>query len=725
MFSLGTGSECEFESAAGPRKLGFSRLGAVELRNLHPDDRAEAAADFVRCLAQAAASGAPVSHRRVTRLLTGADRTGPPLWFDLRLTALPGGKWYIMGHDVSEAKLAERSLHDWLATMSHDARTPLSSINASCTLLAACALCAEARELLAAVAGGTHVLLSTVNQVMLLKKLDSEGGAAAVCAPGTGPPDVDVARLARGVLASVTAGLAAQTGVRCSLELDAGLAPRFVCPREHVEHILLSLLVYGVQAGTAAPGDRNVSVRIWCERRVQPGGNDGDQEQHRLLMRVNVPGRVLTRQQLAVLFEPFTSATRAEDDAGGTPRADAGGGSGRLGLHVARRLARALGGKLVARSTPSEGSSFVAELPAPACCGDADAAARHDACCARVAARAEEDDGESRVDADEPRARRLSEERARASQSEPAAAATAAGFKAQLLEGDEPLSAFSSIVETNAPSSGERFGALKLVHGKLREMMDLLLAHADGEGFLAVRDGRTVYMSQTLARMLRYGSQAEVIGMPTLEMTHPEDLERVVLILQDARAESCAAGGTTVRRTLTSRMRRGDGTYVWVESEMCIDPRDSYNIVRDVTDRKRLSASLKSFLALTVQDMLQPVTLVQTASQLLSQLPSVRDNEEARFLVAAVSAASRLLSGIVSNVLSLRALEAGECSINAVPFSVREAVDGVLAVCDATFAAHTLRWVNQDEPLPARALGDGDRMAQILLNLLTSACPCA
>ena len=694
----------------------------MELRNIHPDDRAEAAADFVRCLAQAAASGAPVSHRRVTRLLTGVDRTGPPRWFDLRLTALPGGKWYIMGHDVSEAKLAERSLHDWLATMSHDARTPLSSINASCTLLAACDLCAEARELLAAVAGGTKVLLSTVNQVMLLRTLDSEGGAAAVCEPGTRPADVDVARLARGVLASVTAGLAAQTGVRCSLELDAGLAPRLACPREHVEHILLSLLVYGVQAGTGAPGDRSVTARIWCERRVQPGGGD---EQHMLLMRVTVPGRVLSPQQLAVLFDPFTSATRAEDDSLTAHHADACGGSGRLGLHVARRLARALGGKLVARSAPGVGSSFVAELPAPACCGDDDANERHDACCARVEAHADDEDGEARVDVDAPmpmRARRLSEARARALQSEPEAAATAAGFKAQLLEkGDETLSAFSSIVETNAPASGERFSALKLVHGKLREMMDLLLAHADGEGFFAVRDGRTVYVSPSLVRMLRYGSHTELLGMKSLEMTHPVDLERVVLILQGARDESCAAGGTTVRRTLTSRLRRADGTYVWVESEMCIEQRDSYNILRDVTDRKRLSASLKSFLTLTVQDMLQPVTLVQTASQLLSQLPSVRDNEEARFLVAAVSAASRLLSGIVSNVLSLRALEAGECSINAVPFSVREMVDSVLSVCDATFTAHTLRWVNQDGRLPARALGDGDRMAQILLNLLTSA----
>jgi signal transduction histidine kinase len=154
---------------------------------------------------------------------------------------------------------------------------------------------------------------------------------------------------------------------------------------------------------------------------------------------------------------------------------------------------------------------------------------------------------------------------------------------------------------------------------------------------------------------------------------------------------------------------------------MCISVRDSYNILRDVTDRERLSASLKAFLAVTMQDMLMPVTLVQTASQLLSQLASVRASEEAQFLVGAISAASRLLNGIVSNVLSLRALEAGECSIVAAPFSVRDAVAGVLSVCSTTFTARPLRWTDEHEHLPARALGDGDRLAQILLNLLTNA----
>jgi K+-sensing histidine kinase KdpD len=58
----------------------------------------------------------------------------PLLWVDNKVT-FSGVRWYCCLLDVSAAKRAERCLHDWLATTSHDARTPLSSIQVSCVLL--------------------------------------------------------------------------------------------------------------------------------------------------------------------------------------------------------------------------------------------------------------------------------------------------------------------------------------------------------------------------------------------------------------------------------------------------------------------------------------------------------------------------------------------------------------------------------------------------------------
>ena len=146
-------------------------------------------------------------------------------------------------------------------------------------------------------------------------------------------------------------------------------------------------------------------------------------------------------------------------------------------------------------------------------------------------------------------------------------------------------------------------------------------------------------------------------------------------------------------------------------------------------------------------DMRQPLTGIQAASELLAQRVSVREDEDASFLVAAISSASHMLmgappralplrfcgcsqntipvAGIVANVLSLRSMEAGDWIITAAPFSIREMVNSVLAVCRMSLAhckSTTIEWSNEAEPLPLLVLGDCDRLAQVLQNLLTNAC---
>jgi signal transduction histidine kinase len=243
--------------------------------------------------------------------------------------------------------------------------------------------------------------------------------------------------------------------------------------------------------------------------------------------------------------------------------------------------------------------------------------------------------------------------------------------------------------------------------------------------------------------------------MPVLDLIHADDQQQVLSTWHATQAESAAAGGRAMPCMFTCRQRRKDGTYIWCQSASCITPTHFYGVMRDINDRKALEArtrntkhvhtsarimsdahitrfhldaqsSLKDFLISTMADMRQPLTGLSAASELLAQQPCVRDDEEATFLVAAISAASRMLSGIVANVLSLRSLEAGDCTIAAAPFSVRDMVDGVLAVCRMSLAHRAgarITWRDEHAPLPPLVCGDADRLAQIALNLLTSARP--
>ncbi len=136
---------------------------------------------------------------------------------------------------------AQKSLHDWLATTSHDARTPLSSIQArrcwrhscrcvggcgltrrppraqvSCQLLSERVLCSEGAELLGAISASAHVLLTLVQHVMLLKRLD-----AGEC--DVAPAVVPIRELVAEVLATARVGLAQQYGATVLWDVAAPL----------------------------------------------------------------------------------------------------------------------------------------------------------------------------------------------------------------------------------------------------------------------------------------------------------------------------------------------------------------------------------------------------------------------------------------------------------------------------------------------------------------------
>jgi signal transduction histidine kinase len=251
-----------------------------------------------------------------------------------------------------------------------------------------------------------------------------------------------------------------------------------------------------------------------------------------------------------------------------------------------------------------------------------------------------------------------------------------------------------------------------------------LLANS-ADGFCVGNNDAFLYASPGLLRMLQYeDAKEEMLSLPIAHFLHPDGLPGLYAAWDAAKAASAASEGGWTPAVYTHRMRRRDGSYVWVEAISVQTPTHFYGMMRIVDDRKALEASLKDFLTSTMSDFRQPLAGIVTASELLSLQPCVRRDEEATFLVAAITAAARMLSGIVANVLSLRSLEAGDCDVADAPFSIRDCVAGVLSVCRMSLAhgdSAAIRWVDEDRPLPARVRGDADRLSQILLNLISNA----
>ena len=511
----------------------------------------------------------------------------PPLWVDNKVT-FSGVRWYCCLLDVSAAKLAERSLHDWLATTSHDARTPLSSIQVSCVLLRERGLLAHDGcsaschggkaapeeacdgELLTAISASASVLLAIVKNVMLLKRLDAGECdlSASTVAPGN---------LFAEVCATASIGLALQAGASVVLDDDAQLPPAIVCAADLVSHVLLCLVVFSVCASRGG----EVRVRARCDKSALSKGTGP------LMLRLDVsaPALRLTQQELDCAFAaPYDVGCMQAELHGGES------GSGRMGLHVSRRLVEAMGGTLSLRSRPGLGTRFKALIPVALPEPAADASPPSPAASASGS--------ETPVGS-----RRLSEDSGSATPGSPRdLVSLAASVKAE--EEEEEDLGIAPYLPAQA-ECGECFESLKR-RGMLRDMMDLLLTNSP-DGYTVGRGSHFIYASPGALRLFR-ATKEQLLSIPAQELMHPEDQPRVLEEWSEALESSAARGGEPVHRSYTWRARHCDSdpaapSYTWMAASAVIiqppepgAPGQWFNITRDISDQKRLEASLKHFL---------------------------------------------------------------------------------------------------------------------------------
>jgi len=207
-----------------------------------------------------------------------------------------------------------------LRSVSHDLRTPLTSIIAAGTALDSPTLTEpERHELSEAVVEEGERLSRLVENLLDVSRLES----------GSAEPRREPIDLA-GVLEAARESLG-EDGAVVKLGVGAEL-PELVADPVQLERAFANLLVNAVRHGEGRP----VLVR---SREV--GG--------RLVVRVVDQGPGVPEQERERIFEPFY-------------RREGGQGSG-LGLSIARGFIEANGGEIAVESVPGQGSTFVVSFP--------------------------------------------------------------------------------------------------------------------------------------------------------------------------------------------------------------------------------------------------------------------------------------------------------------------------------------------------------------------------
>ncbi len=245
---------------------------------------------------------------------------------------------------LAEARQANRLKSEFLANMSHEIRTPMNGVLGMLQLVEGTRLDGEQQEYLDLAKGSAKSLLSLLNEILDLSKVESgkmelESHAFSIDA---------VVRQVTGLLE----GNARQKGLEIRTEIAENVRGAVVGDRRRLEQVLLNLVGNAVkftESGHVALRVQLVPAAKSARPTQDPGPSAGWYR-----FEVADTGIGIPDGKLAVIFEAFRQAD------GSTTRRYGGTG---LGLAISRRLVELMGGRIEVASERGLGSSFVFTVP--------------------------------------------------------------------------------------------------------------------------------------------------------------------------------------------------------------------------------------------------------------------------------------------------------------------------------------------------------------------------
>jgi len=230
--------------------------------------------------------------------------------------------------DAAEAANSAKS--SFLATMTHELRTPMNGVLGILELLHQTDLDAEQRELIDVIGGSAEALLKIIDDILDLSKIEA------------GKMEIERLPLAPLPLIEGVADTLAPHAHRKKLSfntyVDPTVPPAIVGDPVRLRQILFNLIGNAIKFTEHG----SVSVQLTTEG---PG---------QLRLNVTDTGIGLDEDARTRLFKPFSQA-----DSTTTRRF---GGTG-LGLSICRRLVELMGGTIGVDSVPGRGSTFWVQLP--------------------------------------------------------------------------------------------------------------------------------------------------------------------------------------------------------------------------------------------------------------------------------------------------------------------------------------------------------------------------
>ncbi len=235
--------------------------------------------------------------------------------------------------EVARLKEIIRQKDQFLATVSHEIRSPMNGVFGMADALSRTDLDEKQKRYLSVLRDACDSMLSIANQLLEKGKLDS-GQTTLV------PVDFDIAEFVSSQVAEF-AGRAQKRGLLLELDTKILIESRIRFDKMRLAQVLGNLISNALRY----TDEGRVVVRAILQM-----GHEG---QRRLVLSVEDSGIGIAPEKHSQIFDAFSSADPAQSASRG--------GTG-LGLNVVRELVALMGGSIKVDSSPGMGSTFTVEL---------------------------------------------------------------------------------------------------------------------------------------------------------------------------------------------------------------------------------------------------------------------------------------------------------------------------------------------------------------------------
>ncbi len=233
------------------------------------------------------------------------------------------------------AESANRAKSEFLANMSHEIRTPLNGVLGMITLLQMTRTTLEQAEYIEAAIQSTNRLTRLLSDILDISRI--EAGRMQIVEAAFSLAEM------KDSLFEIYEKSARDKGVELDFVIDPRLPETLTGDEARVRQILFNL------AGNAVKFTETGSVLL--DASLLDRRENGAM---RILFTVRDTGIGITDEQIGEIFKPFVQAERAY------ARRFQGAG---LGLSIAKKLVKLLGGEMAVENNPGRGTAFYVSLP--------------------------------------------------------------------------------------------------------------------------------------------------------------------------------------------------------------------------------------------------------------------------------------------------------------------------------------------------------------------------